>query len=269
MVYDTDAETVAVADGVVTTGGVLTLNATLGNGISVGVNLDGADGFRYDVSSDGTLDSGGTVDRQLRYAYSGADSMQVNGLEFPNLDAARPDAARRELTFGPVPMPDVVATRRVFVPQAGGFVRYLETLTNPTAVPQTIDHVDYQLHRQRGPQSSGRAGDDRKYVHRDRLPESATATRQRSLACSRGRATPALSVSTITTRDDYFSFTYRVTLLPGATVTFMHFEVQRGGSDAAGAEAQARALVDLTDPNVLTGMSDAERAQVVNFVIPR
>jgi hypothetical protein len=58
-------------------------------------------------------------------------------------------------------------------------------------------------------------------------------------------------------------------LAPGATVTLMHFEVQRGATDAAGAEAQAQALVDLTDPQALDGMSDIERAQVVNFVIPR
>jgi hypothetical protein len=49
----------------------------------------------------------------------------------------------------------------------------------------------------------------------------------------------------------------------------MHFEVQRGTNDAAGAEAQARALVDLTDPHALDGMSDIDRARVVNFVIPR
>ena len=68
VVFDNVTGAVAIADGVVTTGGVLTLNAQLGNGEGLGVNLDGADGFRYDVTSNGALDSGGTVDRRLRRA---------------------------------------------------------------------------------------------------------------------------------------------------------------------------------------------------------
>ena len=35
------------------------------------INLDGADGFRYDVSCDGQLNDGGTVDRQFDDAYDG------------------------------------------------------------------------------------------------------------------------------------------------------------------------------------------------------
>ncbi len=59
-----------------------------------------------------------------------------------------------------------------------------------------------------------------------------------------------------------------VTVAPGQSVSLMHFAVQREPSDAAGAEAQARALSELTDPDALTGMSAAETARVVNFRIP-
>lgn len=269
VVYDLDEQTIAVADGVVTMGGTLVLNATLGNGIEVGRYLDGADGFRYDVRTDGSLEDGGTVNGSLRRAYSGADMLQVNGLQFPFLDAARPDdASDRELMFGPVPLPNVVATRKVFVPESGGFVRYLETLTNPTAAPQTIT-VSVTGYTGNGnpriqvaPSTTGNT-----FIVTD-FPDCDCSTPTLARVFQ-GSGTPALPVSGLTTRDDYFSFTYRLTLAPGATVSVMHFEVQRGATDAAGAEAQAQALVDLTDPNVLAGLSDVERAQIVNFVIPR
>jgi hypothetical protein len=50
-------------------------------------------------------------------------------------------------------------------------------------------------------------------------------------------------------------------------MTLMHFAVQRESTDAAGAAAQAQALVNLTDPNALAGMTPVEKAQVVNFRI--
>ncbi len=48
----------------------------------------------------------------------------------------------------------------------------------------------------------------------------------------------------------------------------MHFAVQHEPNDEAGAQTQAEALVNLTDPNALSGMSADEKACVVNFAIP-
>jgi len=44
--------------------------------------------------------------------------------------------------------------------------------------------------------------------------------------------------------------------------------VQRGMTEAADAETQAQALVSLSDPNALAGMTATERSQVVNFYVP-
>jgi len=59
-----------------------------------------------------------------------------------------------------------------------------------------------------------------------------------------------------------------VTIQPHQTVTFMHFVIQWNNQDVAGAIAQAQALVNLTDPNELAGMSAQEKSQVVNFNVP-
>src|SRR5262249_54211376 len=55
----------------------LNVNIILGNAYTLRfpffqrLNLDGGDGFRYDVDCDGSLSDGGTVDRHLNDAYDG------------------------------------------------------------------------------------------------------------------------------------------------------------------------------------------------------
>ena len=68
--------------------------------------------------------------------------------------------------------------------------------------------------------------------------------------------------------DANISAKWNLTVPPGQTVSLMHFVIQRDSADAAGAKAQAEALANLTDPNALFGMTDAEKAQVINFQIP-
>ncbi|HXG46621.1 MAG TPA: hypothetical protein VNO52_03280, partial [Methylomirabilota bacterium] len=65
--------------------------------------------------------------------------------------------------------------------------------------------------------------------------------------------------------DDDLVVEWTVTVPAGGRAILMHFAVQREPTDAAGAETQARALVDLSEPEALTGMSLEERADVVNF----
>jgi hypothetical protein len=47
----------------------------------------------------------------------------------------------------------------------------------------------------------------------------------------------------------------------------MHFAIQRAPGDTNNAEAQAQALVDLSDAYALAGISAEERALIRNFVI--
>jgi hypothetical protein len=68
--------------------------------------------------------------------------------------------------------------------------------------------------------------------------------------------------------DNIFYRWDNITVAPGQTVILMHFAVQRDPADLTGTKSQAAGLVNLTDPNALTGMSAAEKAAVANFVIP-
>jgi hypothetical protein len=61
------------------------------------------------------------------------------------------------------------------------------------------------------------------------------------------------------------SYVWTVTVPANQTVTLMHFLIQWNSQDTNGAAAQASALVNLSDPNALNGISPQEKAQVVNF----
>ena len=72
----------------------------------------------------------------------------------------------------------------------------------------------------------------------------------------------------IQTNDEPFYRWDNVSIPAGQTAILMHFAVQRPPSDLTGTKAQAASLVNLTDPNALSGMSAAEKAAVANFIIP-
>jgi hypothetical protein len=75
-------------------------------------------------------------------------------------------------------------------------------------------------------------------------------------------------VQFIQTNDEVFYRWDNISIPAGQTVILMHFGVQRPPSDLVGTKAQAAALVNLTDPNALSGMTSAEKAAVANFIIP-
>jgi hypothetical protein len=62
-----------------------------------------------------------------------------------------------------------------------------------------------------------------------------------------------------------FWYEWRLTLGPGESAALLHFAVQRAPGDTAGAEAQARALADLSDPAAIEDLSAYERGLIVNF----
>jgi hypothetical protein len=86
-----------------------------------------------------------------------------------------------------------------------------------------------------------------------------------------GGASSTLAVPTvqfIQTNDEVFYRWDNISIPAGQTVILMHFGVQRPPSDLVGTKAQAAALVNLTDPNAVSGMTSAEKAAVANFIIP-
>jgi hypothetical protein len=257
----------------------LNANITLGNAFTFRFpffqifNLDGADGFRYDVQCDGELIDGGTVDRHLNDAYDGNYRLGLSGLQFnrqfPCLSAGLLDAGGRQVALGYATFGNLQVTRKIFSPAAGGFARYLEILTNPSAAPVTTSIII----------SSNLGSDNNTRIV---VAPSATSftyaiTDQSGICCDPllahifSGAAPRLPIGAfqfLNNNDDIFYRWDNISIQPGQTVIIMHFAVQRDPSDLTGTRAQADALANLTDPNALAGMTSAEKAAVLNFNVP-
>jgi hypothetical protein len=254
------------------TAGPVTLALVVGNAVGCAQTLTGADGFKYDVNCAGELRTGGTVDGRLKQAYAGrAYNLRINGITTGDLGTASLEQGGRQLVYGPMQLSGVVATRRVFVPAAGGFARYLETITNRGAQPVTIEvQIDAALsgavHLTVDP-----AVTNNTYAVTLATPSTVPGGVVRpALAHVFGGPAAPVPVSAVHVQGltGTSSYKWTLTIAAGQSVTLMHFAVQRDATDTAGAASQAQALVSLTDANALAGMTPADKARVVNFVIP-
>ncbi len=161
-------------------------------------------------------------------------------------------------------------TRKVFSPASGGFARYLEILSNPTTAPVTfvVEHESFLNSRDDTRLLVAPADTNNTYLV---ASEAFSCCNHPNVAEVMAGPNAAVPVATVQFRRSNSDITYQwntITLSPGQTVIFMHFAVQHNPADNTGLEAQAAALANLSDPNALSGMTDAEKSAVVNFAIP-
>jgi hypothetical protein len=262
-----------ISHGQLAVGGSLTLNVTQGTAASCVGALAGTDGFKYDSSCSAALRSGGMVNGSTAAPYQGAYSLRIDGGTPSTFEATQVEMNGQQLVYGPTELSGVLATRRLFVPVSGGFARFLDTITNPSGVPVTLDvQIEGTLAGIVGvivdpsttgntyavTQATGSTGDAGSGSQN--LP---------ALAHVFGGPAATAPVSAVAFQPLIGTSLYRwtVTIPAGQAVTLMHFAVQRAPFDTGNATTQAQALVNLTDPNALSGMTAADKAQVVNFKI--
>lgn len=247
--------------------GTYALNLTT-DGIYLGTyNLDGSDGFRYDVGSGGGLSDGGTANRRLSDSYDGAYWLYVNGSSFnSNSSVVRLEDGDRELSIGPAVTSNLQVTRKVFVPVSGGFARYLDIVHNPG--PDTAFRLEVR---------SNLGSDGGTRVH----AEPVMTGEYYAVTFENGRYDPALghvfggagalyppyTYRFINSDDDIYYLWSDIPIAAGETRCFMHFAIQNEPNNEAAVDALARALSALTNSDALSGMSAEERACVVNYNI--
>ena len=267
-------------DGVLASQNPTNLNIVLGNPVTLPVRLSGSDGFIYGFYGLQTAGLGGTAGGQLLNPYANGSYSLLFNVAGNLIRAPIDDATRRyyrtelngqqigvEPTFHEL---GLAASRKVFVPTTGGFVRFLDTITNTTTVALTLPiRVDSSLY-------SGSGGTE---LHVN-TPPSATgntyALTDSTVCCypALGHvfagSNPPVPVTTtkFVTGDNEIYYEWNLTLQPGQSISLMHFAIQRDTTNLAGAQTQAQGLAALTDPNAVFGMTTAEKAQVVNFRIP-
>jgi len=259
-----------IANGDVASGATVDLSLTLGNAVRLSANLEGSDGFRYDVRSSGYLSDGGTVDRRLSDAYDGMYELRVNNQSFSSVSAAVADVDRRQFALGPQPASTLLVTRKIYVPAEGGFARYLEIVTNPTGVAQKARvRVEGDLGSDSSTGIHVRPADTANtyavtFENRSSSSDPALA----HVFAGTGAIGVPVSALHFQDGDDEPYYEWQTTVAANSTVIFMHFAVQRDPSDLAAGVTQAIALVNLTDAKALTGLTATERAAIRNFIVP-
>jgi hypothetical protein len=261
------AGSAGIANGIVAAGATTTIDVTVGNARALPVFLSGTDGFRYDVETEGYLSDGGTNGGQFNDAYDGMYRRSTNNIIFPQVSVAEQEVTDREIVLGPRPNGRLLVTRKVFVPAAGGFARYLEMVTNTSA---TATEVTVTINGNLGSDGStllqvSPAATNNTYAV---TLENRSGSRDPSLAHVFAGTGAIAAAATASIFGDNVSYSWQASVPAGGTVIFMHFAVQRAPTDFMGAETQAIELVNLTDPNALANLSAAERAAIRNFVVP-
>lgn len=242
--------------------GSATLNLVVSQMVNMGYVFDSPDTSRYDFGCSGTLGDGGYNGRTD--AYDTAYALQVGGSSFPCITLASLRTAGRELLLGPARMGSFDVVRRLYVPAAGRYARYIELVTNRGAVDATVSVT-----------LSSNLGSD----GATSVIVSPVDTAQRYAVTTDGswNSDPALAhvfAGTTATRlpvttlsGDSMSTTWSVSIPAGATIGLMHFAVQRTAGDAEAARAQALSLTGGTDPDMFRGIG-SERSAILNFIIP-
>ena len=242
---------------------------TMGTGARFDHNLDGQDGFRYDVGCQGALIDGGTADRSLTDAYDGAYYLSVNGQTFPCYGAAPTIAGGREIRIGPSAFGSLVVSRRIFVPAEGGYVRFVDEVTNESGGEVTVP-VDVSS-------TLGSWWETQVLV-------APNAVQGRYVVTSDSASSPVDpplahvffdgDPSSLAPSSAYFQqwqpwigTSWELTIPAGQTRAIMTFGVQRPRSGVAAAQAQAESLSGKTDLHMLDGLSAPERARIRNFTL--
>lgn len=237
--------------------------------------LAGADNWYYWVDDGGKLPYGGRLEGD-QFNYTGAFN-RINDLRiYPNttsdgrVPGARTLAGATEVTSGPFPAGVAYVTRKAWVPPSGGFARYLDVYTNDTAVPLTVtpDYLsDFEGIEHTLVQASVTTGSS--IVYANNGPGRATAG-----VVWAGVNAPVKPIVGFNGFDDFAFFDQpivrqTITIPPFSSVSLLHFAVMRLPNQGAQVSAQVAALVGLTEPNALTGLTAAELASIVNFSFTR
>jgi hypothetical protein len=166
------------------------------------------------------------------------------------------------------------ATRRIFVPSSGRFARILDVLHNPGADPVTIFlDLSLRLKSSGSPWEQVTSSGDWNLDAGDQfavfLSESTRVVALVSSGATGSQRPPLVGAATIdVVTTDVYSAWETLDVPAGDSVIVMQFVAVREPGELDAAFQQAAALADLSDPEALDGLSQAERALIVNFEVP-
>jgi hypothetical protein len=208
----------------------------------------------------GTLPSLGNP---FNYSYT----LDVNGASYsPNAALVRVVSPGTQIEAGPAEgWQPLIVQRELASPGNKRWVRMIDIVRNPTAVPLPasvwVNSNVADLNVMTAPAATGN-----RYAI---TGPSAGVNRPLLGHVFAGAGSPRVRAGTeLVPSGSGFSYVWATVIPPGGTVEFMHYSIVWDPSDLAGLQAQAQALVDLTDADALFGLSDEQKARILNFNLP-
>ncbi|NVE01796.1 carboxypeptidase regulatory-like domain-containing protein [Massilia sp. BJB1822] len=259
-------ELVGMSTGTAVAGPAAQSEIRLGTAIAGESRLTAPDGAFYGLGCAAQLTNGRVAGNEGSNWFPNLFLLDVDGINFPCLVGVSASADKRELTYGPIRMNTVQVKRRVFSPEAGGYLRTIDTFSNTGNSPVTIKvnigtpEFNNGLALRVNP-----ANTSYRYAVLDFPPF--------AVAFGGAGAPDNLPSYFVLTPRGGSNFTdlgvaYRRTLsVPaGASVSLMHFTVLH--ADVLGAGAMAEALSNNSAPSMFDKIEAAEKATIINFKVP-
>ncbi len=217
--------------------------------------LNDGDGFLWDISNFGEINDG-TSD-----AYDGG----LFHSSFGFFTSAGTEDSSREVVIGPdASSGGIEVTRKIFVPDDGGFARFLEIVTNTSASAQ---NYTVSLFTNLGSDSStqliGTSDGDLNFSTADHWLVTDDFDFSGDPTIVHVTSGPGAAGPTFASLNlDDIAYAYDLVLAPGQTQVVMHFASQN--TNQASALSKATQLTNL-ELGALEGLSDFELARIVNF----
>ncbi len=275
---------IGLVRGSLDSGGEVGFDVELGSGLEFPADgiIDewGNDGAHYRLDRSGRVVSGGYPLQapQLADTIANAAALHLgdNHVCCSRAAGVQTDLGGTQYTFGPLAPSfarGLVVTRKVFVPDVGGFARYHDMIANPTDVPVTLTV---------GVRSDivGSAAGERGVAARVN-PTGVTGGYVAVGAGGTGKygesayvfsgANPELYPSLVAfdfTRTDVARYEWRMTIAPHSEVALLHFVLQRLPGDQAGLLERAETLAGAADSWMMfNGLTDTDISAIVNYRI--
>ncbi|HEX8297090.1 MAG TPA: hypothetical protein VF593_12370 [Chthoniobacteraceae bacterium] len=218
-------------------------------------------GFIWDLDSNGSVQNGSNC-------FSGAMQVEVNGSSFSaQQPMMTPDGS--EYFIDANINNSFAINRRVKLEQKAAFVRYVDTLRNISAAPQTV-RLNFRI--QFNNQMQATIGDSGAPV------TNALGAKDSGFAVLRPPGQQGASAlvlvsgrnaklrPTIQNQRNYqFNLTYNLKLAPGESVSLVHALAQRGLNAAPDAKALAKLFAPLNSSRLVADVPPRDRKMIVNF----
>ncbi|RLB20592.1 MAG: hypothetical protein DRG71_09520, partial [Deltaproteobacteria bacterium] len=235
------------------------------------MELTDGNGFKWAIQKKGEI---GGNDESAFYS-SGGLSCYISGSAFSSFNIGHEEYAGRGISIGPFTTRSLEITRKIYVPDDGAFVRYLEIIENKGDTDASVEvriasSLDDPVYSDTVGIVQTSTGDDiftpeDKYIINDDEDGSGRPAVLHVFSGENALSFPTMAEYTGSYYQsyDYLQYAFDITVPAGERAIIMHFASKN--TTRGDALASARHLYCLQG-SALNGLSEDEKADIVNFV---